>query len=100
MSYAQWNTVFNVLINTGLQKKFPRINFQYSVNFSLVEYEYESHFFTSRLDFPKIYDKALKTTKHAVLDCVYVWVNQQIQYFAYLKCFFKNTFHPYVQNQV
>ena len=41
------------LNNTGLQKKFPTINFQYSVSFSTAEYEYETLFFLSRLDFPK-----------------------------------------------
>ena len=30
--------------NTGLQKKFPRINFQYLVSFSPSEYEYENLF--------------------------------------------------------
>ena len=33
------------------------------------------------------------------LDCVYAEVNQQIQYFAYAKCFLRNSFHPYVQIQ-
>ena len=37
----------------GLQKNFPRISFQYSVSFYPPEYEYESHFFPSRLDFSK-----------------------------------------------
>ena len=43
--------------NTGLQKKLPGTNFQYSVSFSPAEYENESHFFPSRPDFPKFYDK-------------------------------------------
>ena len=30
--------------STGLQKKFPGINFQYSVSFSTAEYEYETLF--------------------------------------------------------
>ena len=47
----------------GLQKKFPRINFQYLVSLNPAEYEYESHFFASRQDFPKFYDKGLKTNK-------------------------------------
>ena len=47
--------------NTGLQKNFPRINFQYSYSFSPAEYEYENQFFPSRLDFPENYDKGLKT---------------------------------------
>ena len=49
--------------NTGLKKNFPRINFQYSVSFSPAEYEYEGHFFPSRPDFPKFYDKSLKIIK-------------------------------------
>ena len=49
--------------NTGLQKKISRKFFQYSVSFSLAEYEYESHFFISRPDFPKFYDKILKINK-------------------------------------
>ena len=49
--------------NTGLQKNLPRINSQYSVSFPQAEYEYESHFFPSRLDFPKNYDKCLKVKK-------------------------------------
>ena len=49
--------------NTGLQKNFPRIRFQYSVSFSPAEYEFESHFFPSRQYFPKIYDKCLKINK-------------------------------------
>ena len=49
------------LNNTGLQKNFLRINFQYSYSFSPAEYEYESHFFPSRLDFPENYDRGLKT---------------------------------------
>ena len=53
--------------NTGLQKKkFPRIIFQFSVSFSPAEYEYENHFFQSRLDFSKKYDKGLKINKR---DC-------------------------------
>ena len=34
--------------------------------FSPAEYEYESHYFPSRLDFPKKYDKYLKINK---IDC-------------------------------
>ena len=49
---------------TGLQKKFLRINFQYSYSFSPAAYEYESHFFPSRLDFPENYDKGLKINKN------------------------------------
>ena len=49
--------------NTGLQKKFPRMNFQYFVSFFPAEYDYESHFFPSRPDFPKFYDKGLKINK-------------------------------------
>ena len=49
--------------NTVLRKKFPRINVQYSVRFSPAEYEYESHFFTSRPDLPKFYDKGQKINK-------------------------------------
>ena len=48
---------------TGLQKSFPRINFQYLVSFCHAEFEYESHFFPSRLDFPENYDKGLKINK-------------------------------------
>ena len=48
---------------TGLQKKFQRMNFRYSVSFSPAEYEYESRFFPSRSDFPKFYDKVLKISK-------------------------------------
>ena len=48
---------------TGLQKKFPRISFQYSVSFFPAEYEYESHFFPSRPESPKFYDKGLKISK-------------------------------------
>ena len=49
--------------NTGLQKKFPRINNQDSVRFSPAEYEYESHFSPSRPDSPKFYDKGLNINK-------------------------------------
>ena len=87
--------------NTGLQKIFPRINFHYSVSFSPDEYEYESHLFLSRLEFQKFYDKGLKINK---IGCLYVGcflaeTNQQFQYFAYLKCFSRNTFHSYVPFQ-
>ena len=49
--------------NTGLQKNFPRVKFQSSISFSPAEYEYESHFFPSRLFSPKNYDKVQKSTK-------------------------------------
>ena len=49
--------------NTGLQKKIYEINFQYSVSFSPVEFEYENSFFSSHPDFPKMYDKGLKINK-------------------------------------
>ena len=55
--------VYPVENYTGLQKNFPIINFQYSVSFSPAEYEYESHFFPLRLDFPNNYDKGLKIIK-------------------------------------
>ena len=44
-------------------KKIPRIKFRYSVRFSPADYEYESHFFPSRQDFPKFYDKGLEVSK-------------------------------------
>ena len=50
------------LNNTGLQKIFPRINFQYSLRFSPAEYEYINHFFPARPDFPKNFVKGLKIT--------------------------------------
>ena len=49
--------------NNGLQKNYRKINFQYSVIFPPAEYEYENHFFPSRPDFPKFYDKCLKNNK-------------------------------------
>ena len=49
--------------NTGLQKNFPRIRFQYSVSFFPAEFEYESHFLSSRPDFPKLHDEDLKSIK-------------------------------------
>ena len=49
--------------NTGLQKNFPIIKFLYSVSFFPAEYKNKSHFFPSRLDFPKNYDKGLKINK-------------------------------------
>ena len=55
--------LFSLMANTGLQKVFPIINFHYSVSFSPTEYEFESHFFPSRLDFPKICGKVLKINK-------------------------------------
>ena len=48
---------------TVLQKKFPRVNFQYSVSFSPVQYEYENPLFPTRLDFPKFFDKVQKINK-------------------------------------
>ena len=36
--------------NTGLQKNFPTIIFQYSVRFYPTEYEYERHIFPSNPD--------------------------------------------------
>ena len=56
--------------NTGLQKKFPRMNLQDSVRFSHAEYEYVNHFFPARPDFPKFYVKVLKTT----LNCCFYLV--------------------------
>ena len=57
---------------TGLQKKFPGLNFQYSVSFFPTEYEYESHFFPSRPDFPEFYDKGLKINKIGCLQVVFM----------------------------
>ena len=57
-------------------KKFPRINFQYSVNFSPAEYKYECLFFPSRLDFPKkIWQRSKNQQNMLFLDCVYAEVN-------------------------
>ena len=58
--------------NTGLQKKFPRTNFQDSVMFSPAEYEYESRLFPSRPDFPKFYDKGLNINKIGCLQVVFL----------------------------
>ena len=44
-------------------KKFPRMNFQYSVSFSPAEYKYERHFFPILSKFLKFYDKCLKINK-------------------------------------
>ena len=33
------------------------------------------------------------------LDCVYAGANQRVEYYAYVKWFLRNTFHPYVQFQ-
>ena len=86
--------------NTGLQKNFPKINVQYLVSFSSAEYEYESHFFSSRLDFPKkLWQRSKNQPDRLFLDFVYAEVKQQIQYFAYVKCFLRITFNPYVQFQ-
>ena len=52
-----------VAIYTVLQKKIPRIYFQYSVSFPPAEYEYVSHFFPSRPVLPKFYDEGLKINK-------------------------------------
>ena len=57
---------------TGLQKKISMINFQYSVSFSPAEYEYTSHFFASRPDFPKFYNKGLKINKIGCLEVVFM----------------------------
>ena len=46
-----------------LQKKSQELFFQYSVTFSPAEYDYESHFFSSRPDFTNFYDKGLKFNK-------------------------------------
>ena len=51
------------LITLACKKKIQRIRLQYSVSFSPAEHEYESHFFPSRQDFPKIYDKGLNINK-------------------------------------
>ena len=53
----------NSIHYTGLQKKFPKINFRYSISFSPAEYESESNFFLSRPDLTKFYDKGLKINK-------------------------------------
>ena len=58
------------------KKKFPRINVQYSARFSPDEYKYESHFFPSRPDVRKRYDKVLKIKKKLFTGCVYAEVNQ------------------------
>ena len=72
-------------------KKFPGINFQYSVSFFPAENEYERHVFPSRPDFPK--------QSRLFIGCVYAEVNQQIQCFAYVKCFSGVIFHRYVKFQ-
>ena len=56
-------------ITLACKKKFPRINFQYPVSIHPGKYEYETHFFPSRPDFPKLYDKSLKIKK---MGCLYV----------------------------
>ena len=47
-------------------KNIQRINFQYSVTFSLAADEYESHFLPSRPELPEFMTKLLLTTKQAV----------------------------------
>ena len=82
------------------KKKFPRINFQYSVSFSHAEYKYENHIFTSRLDFTRKKRQRSKNQQNRLfLDFVYAEVNKQMQFFAYVKCFLRNPFQPYVQFQ-
>ena len=57
-------------LNTLASKKiFPRINFQYLARFSPPEYQCENHFFPSRPDLPKFYDKDIKINK---MGCLYV----------------------------
>ena len=53
-------------------KKSPRIIFQYSLSFFPAEYEYESHFFLSRPDFPKLCDKGLKIKEKGCLQVVFI----------------------------
>ena len=53
------------LITLGWEK-FQKTNFQDSVSFYPDEYEYKSHFFSSRQHFPKSYNKSLKTANYAV----------------------------------
>ena len=62
-----WN-----LANTGMQKKITILSFQYSVSFSPAEYEYVSHFFQCRPDFPKFYDKGLIINKTGCLQVVFM----------------------------
>ena len=47
----------------------------------------------------KLWQRSKNQQNRLFLDCVYAEVNQQIQYFAYVKCFLRNMFHPYVQFQ-
>ena len=53
---------------------------------------------TSRFS-KKIWQKSKNQQNRLVLECVYAEVDQQIQHFAYVKCFLMNTFHPDVKFQ-
>ena len=56
------------------------------------------HFFpiTSRLS-KKLWQRSKNQQNRLFLDCVYAEVIQQFHYFAYVKCFLRNTFHHYVK---
>ena len=77
-------------------KTFPKIIFQYSVSLSPAEYEYANRFFhiTSRFS-ETLWQTSKNQQNTLVIGCVYAEVNQQIQWFAYVKCFSWNIFHPY-----
>ena len=53
----------SLIDNTGLLKKIPSINFQYSDKFSPAKYEFDTNFFPSHPDSLKFYDKGLKINK-------------------------------------
>ena len=67
---------FHIIDNTCLRKTSPRVKFHCSDNFFSDEYEYESHFFPHRTDFPKFYDNGLKISK---IDWGNAEVNKKIQ---------------------
>ena len=52
---------------TSLHKKTQAINFQYSVSFYSVEYDYESHFIPPGPHFPKFHEKGPKINKKGCL---------------------------------
>ena len=67
--------------NTGLQKKNPRMKFQYSARSEI------------------LWQRSKNQQNRLFIGCLYAEGKRKFQSFAYVKCFSRNTFHPYVQFQ-
>ena len=93
------NIMSQTHITPASRKKITIKKFRSSDSFSPAEYEYESFFFIKSRFSEILWQWSENKQNSLFIGCVYAEVNRQVQCFAYVKCFSRNTFHIYVQFQ-